>query len=315
AAMFSVVNAVLIRPLPYRDPDQVVRIYESQKDEPQSRDAIGGPTFTDWREQARTIDGFISYQLAGRDLQTVSGGDMERVAAVNTSANLFAVLGHAPLLGRGFTPGEDGEPVVVLSEGLWRRSFGADPGAVGRTVTLDAAPVRVIGVMPSDFAFPAGGVARDIWVPYTPAFAWTKSRSNHFISVVARLKPGVTVSQANAEMRQIAARLEAAYPEQGNRTALVLPYKEAVVGDFRRTLFVLLGAVGLVLLIACANVTSLLLARGAALRRDAGVRLALGATRGHLIRQRLLESGILALIGAAVGSALAFGALRLLVGA
>jgi len=180
---------------------------------------------------------------------------------------------------------------------------------------LDGTPARVVGVMPLDFAFPAGGMARDLWVPYTPNFAWTKSRSNHFISVVARLKPGVTVAQANTEMRGIAARLAAAYPEQANRTALVLPYKEAVVGDTRRTLFVLFGAVGLVLLIACANVTSLLLARGAALRRDAGVRLALGATRGHLIRQRLLESGLLALIGAAVGSALAFGALRLLVGA
>jgi len=315
AAIFSVVNAVLIRPLPYREPDRIVRIYESLKDKPTSRDAVGGPTFNDWREQATTIESFISYQLAGRDLQTQKGGEMERVAAVNTSPNLFTALGHAALLGRGFTPSEDGEPVVVLSEGLWRRSFGADPSIIGRTVMLDLAPFRVVGVMPSDFAFPAGGLARDLWVPYTPNFAWTKSRSNHFISVVARLKPGVTVMQANTEMRQIAAWLEAAYPEQGNRTALVLPYKEAIVGDVRRTLFVLLGAVGLVLLIACANVTSLLLARGAALRRDAGLRLALGATRGHLIRQRLLESSLLALIGATVGTALAFAALRLLVGA
>jgi putative ABC transport system permease protein len=315
AAIFSVVNAVLIRPLPYRDPDRVVRLYESLKDQPTSRDAVGGPTFTDWREQATTLEGFISYQLAGRDLQVVKGGDMERVSAVNTSANLFTVLGHATLLGRGFSASEDGEPVVVLSEGLWRRSFGADPSIIGKTVTLDQAAFRVIGVMPSDFAFPAGGAARDLWVPYTPNFAWTKSRSNHFISVVARLKPDVTVAQANTEMKQIAARLEASYPEQANRTALVLPYKDAVVGDVRRTLFVLLGAVGLVLLIACANVTSLLLARGAALRRIAGVKLALGATRWDLIRQRLLETGLLALIGAVLGSALAFGALRMLVGA
>src|SRR5262245_7078859 len=223
AAIFSVVNAVLIRPLPYREPERVVRIYESLKDQPTSRDAIGGPTFNDWREQATTIESFVSYQLAGRDLQTVKGGDIERVAAVNTSANLFTVLGHATLLGRGFATSEDGAPVVVLSEGLWRRSFGADASILGRTVMLDETPFRVVGVMPSDFAFPAGGTARDLWVPYTPNFAWTKSRSNHFISVVARLKPGITVAQANTEMREIAARLAAAYPEQANRTALVLP--------------------------------------------------------------------------------------------
>src|SRR5262249_3784122 len=153
------------------------------KNQPASRDALGGPTLVDWRQQARTIESFISYQAVGRDLQPVAGGDLERVAAVNTSANLFTVLGAAPLFGRGFTPDEDGAPVVVLSEGLWRRSFGADRAILGRTVLLDRTPFQVIGVMPSDFAFPAGGVARDLWVPYTPNFAWTKSRSNHFLSV------------------------------------------------------------------------------------------------------------------------------------
>jgi predicted permease len=314
AAIFSVVNAVLLRPLPYREPDRLVRVFETKKDDPTWTGSVAVPNLNDWREQSRTIEGFVAYEFSGRNLQR--GADVQRVSAVTVSANAFAILGHPPLLGRGFAPGEDAEgrnQVVVLSEGLWRREFGADPAVVGRAISLDGVPHEVVGVMPADFGFPAGAGSPELWVPYTPRRADLASRDNHFLSVIARLRPGVTLGQASAEMRRIAERLEGAYPrDMANRTVGLVPLPENAVGRARPALLVLFGAVTLVLLVACANVAALLLARAAARRQAAAVRLALGATRGRLVREQLVESTLLALVGAVLGTAVAWGALRAL---
>jgi predicted permease len=316
AAIFSVANALLLRPLPYAAPEQVVRLYESMKDEPGWHGSVSFPNLADWRAQATSIAGFVAFSRGGRNL--LSGGEAQRLSVVEVSANAFAVLRSPTLLGRGFLPGEDErgrERVAVLSEQAWRARFGGDPGAIGREIVLDGAPHRVLGVMPASFAFPAGSAAPDLWLPLVaPADART-ARGSHMLNVVARLAPGATLERARDEMRQIAARIEAAYPnEQANRTVAVVPYQEDVVGNVRPALLVLLGAVALLLLIACANVANLLLAFAAERRGETAVRLALGASRARLVRQYLWESMLLAVGGAFLGSALAWLGLRALTG-
>ena len=305
AALFSVLNAVLLRPLPFAEPDRLVRVYETLTGLGQGSVSI--PNFRDWAEQNTGFEQLAAYKIASRNLQ--STGDPERIRAVESTSNLFSLLGVHPLLGRTFIAGTD-EPgkakVAVVSEDLWRTRLGGDSSLVGGAIRLDGIPYIVIGVMPRSFDFPAGGDSTDVWVLSEPTEDMASSRDTRLLAVVGRLKPGTTREQAAAQLVTVAARIEKEHPdEQAGRSVLVQPLREALVGRVRPMLLILFGAVGLVLLVACANVANLLLARAAVRQREVAIRLTLGASRACLIRQFLLESLVLSLAGAALGLLLA----------
>ena len=303
-AIFSIVNAVLLRPLPYPNADRLVRVYEILKDDPRPG-SVSVMNWYDWRRQAASFAALGGYSASGGILG--GEGEPERVRVGYVSAEVLPMLGVRPARGRLFLKDEDVKGkhrVVVLSDALWRRRFGADSSIVGRSIPLEGTPYVVVGVMPPSFNFPAGPVPMDLWAPFVPPDQALDPRSRgwHWMSVVGLLKPGVTLTQADAEMKQIARRLELEYPgPQVNRSATTLTMHEALVGDVRPVLLVLLGAVFLVLLIACANVANLLLARNATRQKEIAVRIALGAGRGHIGRQLLAESLLLALGGALLG--------------
>jgi putative ABC transport system permease protein len=304
AAIFSVLNAVLLRPLPYPEPERVVRVWETMGTV--GLGSVSVPNFRDWTEQATGFEQLAAWQWGSANLQGT--GEPERIRSIQATSNLFSLLGVRPLLGRTFVPGQDGPgkaKVAVLAEALWRTRFGADPALVGRTIRLDGALYEVIGVMPAAFDFPPGGARNDAWLVYEPSP--TASRGAHFLAVVGRVKRGVSVAAATTQLEAVAARLEKAYPaEQGERGVKVRPLQDAVVGDVRPALLILFGAVALVLLIACANVANLLLARAAVRQREVAIRLALGAGRARLVRQFLVESLVLSSGGAVLGLLLAW---------
>jgi putative ABC transport system permease protein len=306
AAVFSVLDAVLLRPLPFAEPDRLVSIFEKLDDRGQG--SVSVPNFRDWAAQNTAFEQLTAYQIRSRNLQQGTG-DPNRIQAVEATPNLFSLLGSRPLLGRVFNPGTD-EPgkakVAVVSEELWRARFGSAPSLVGGMVRLDGVFYTVIGVMPASFRFPAGGSLADIWTLLEPSPEVASSRDQHFLAVVGRLKPGTTLDQATTQLVTVAARIEKEHPaEQTGRSVLLQPLRETVVGQVRPQLLVLFGAVGLVLLIACANVANLLLARAAVRQHEVAIRLAVGASRGQVIRQFLLESLVLSCIGAALGVLLA----------
>ena len=313
AVIFSVVNAVFLRPFPYTQPDRMVQLFENARDKPTQYGNSSFLNFTDWRAATHALSGLVA--TAGGGANLTMNGEAERIATVPTTANLFDVLGVRPALGRGFAPGEDERgraPVAVLSDGFWRRRFAGDRGIIGRVIDIDGAPTTVIGVMPPDFVFPAGSRSVDMWLPFTLPPVALQNRGARFVDVYGRLAPGVTIEQASAEMRQIAARLESQYPDDNaNRSVLVMPLRDAVAGSVREPLLIILGAVVVVLIVACANVASLLLARAATRQHDVAVRLALGAGRGRLARQLLTESVVLALAGALLGTLGAWIVLRI----
>jgi putative ABC transport system permease protein len=305
-AIFSVVNGVLLRPLPYPEPDRLLMIFESNPKAGWLKFSVAPPNFVDWRAQNELLENLAAviganYSLTGEDKP-------ERILGTRVSASLFKVLGVLPALGRGFTSEEDQHGrhrVAILSQGLWERRFGSKPGVVGKAITLDAESYTVVGVMPAGFQFPKRDT--EVWTPIAFTPDELSNRGGHTMNVIGRLKPNVTVEQAEAEMQTVARRLEAQYPESNKGWSVrFVPLLEETVGASQRTLLVLFGAVGMVLLIACANVANLMLARAAARQKEFAIRAALGAGRIRVIRHLLTESLILAACGGALGLALAY---------
>jgi putative ABC transport system permease protein len=307
AAVFSVVNSVLLRPLPYMDAEQLVVILHRAKN------PVAPANYLDWRRESRAFEDMGAAELWAPNL--TGRAEPEKLWALRMTPSMFPVLGVPPLLGRAFLPSE-GEPgsdhVIILSHRLWQRRFMGDASVIGRSVMLDGEPYTVVGVMPEDFRFaPFWATQTELWAPLALSQR-AANRGGSSLRVFARLAPGVPLGQAQAEMATIADRLDKEYPGT-NRDVTVLSLTEKVVGDVRPALLVLLVAVGFVLLIACANVAHLLLARAAARQRELAVRTALGASRSRIIRQLLTESSLLALTGGALGIALATTAVRVLV--
>jgi putative ABC transport system permease protein len=312
SAIFSVVNAVLLRPLQFEKPEQLVLVWEKRMALGRVRNPASPPDFNDWRAQNQVFEDMAAYVGGGFSL--TGGDEAERLQGANVSPSLFPVLRARPLVGRAFQDDEDkpgSDPVVILSYGLWQRRFGADPDIAGKTIRLDDKAYTVAGVMPAEFAFP--NKTAEVWVPLKLDQEELNNRGGHSLNVVARMKPGVTIEQARAEMDAIASRLEQQYPQVNTgHGANVFPLYEEVVSGVRPALIVLLGAVAFVLLIACANVANLLLARASSRQKEIAIRTALGARRGRIVRQLLTESVLLSLIGGLIGTLLALWGLDLL---
>ena len=315
-AIFSVVNAVLLQPLPYPNADRIMVLSESSG--PGQDFSVALPDYFDWRTDTKTFEHLACTHKESRNLSGIPGREAERVSCASVTKNFFNVIGLSPELGRTFSEDEDkvgAPPVVVISDRLWRRAFNRDPAVIGRSVNLHDASFTVIGVMPPQMTSPQD---TDAWFSLgrrSNNSAWMDRSHHPMMFVWGRLEPGVTVDQARSEMKTIAAQLEKAYPEtNAKETVVVTPLLENLVGKYRTNLGLLLGAVALVLLIACANLANLFAARGAARAREFAIRTAVGANRAQIVRQLLLESFVIALLGGALGFFVALWARDALIG-
>ena len=313
-AIFSVLNGVMLRPLDYADPGRLVVVWESNPTAGQPQSETSGATYLDWRARARAFASLGAFRNRGFTLRT--DGESEHIASVEASPALFRVLRVSPVLGRVFTDEEEQpghEKLAILSYGAWQRRFGGRPEVVGKTIELDGQSFEVVGVMPKTFQFPAGDRDVEVWSPLTLDLKSLLSRPHRMYRTIGRLAPGATMAQAQGEMDAIARDLAREHPDVNTGWGVrLVPAHDQVVGDIGGTLWILFGAVVLVLLIACANIANLLLARSARAAKDFSIRAALGAGRGVLVRRSLVESGVLAASGALVGLGLAWAGVRVL---
>jgi putative ABC transport system permease protein len=304
SAIFSLVSAVWLKPLPFADAERIVTLWIDLS-------AVGAPpdvnmaprVFADWQERSQSFESMSAIEPWSYNL-TGDGGEPERLAGVRVSPNLFETIGLAPILGRTFTADDDTEEPVVISEGFWLRRLGGDPAAVGRTIVLDGSPHLVVGVVPRDFRFPNGEV--DVFVPTVWAPEMLARATSYVWWSVAKLREGVTIAAAHAELRGVSAALERDFPGTGRGAAAsIVPLRDRLAIGLTPTLRALLGAVVLVLLIACANVANLMLARATTRQKELAIRKSLGAARGRVLRQLLTESALLASLGVVIGLGMA----------
>ena len=321
SSIFAVVNAVVLRPLPYPQSERLILVAQQKSGEAELL-SVSPPNYFDLTASARSLAAFVAYGSGTNTLQP-EGGTPERVRTTVVTAGFGATIGVAPVIGRLFNDADD-QPgaarVLVLSHRLWQRNFGSDPFVCGRVVSIDDAPATIVGVMPSEFSFP--GDVTDAWLPMrlsrttpaNPGVPPANYRQYRVLSVAARLKPGVSIAAARAELSGIGRALAADFPAANrNMTIVASPLKEATVGTVRRAMLLFLGAVVCLLLVACANVATLLAVRTASRQREIALCLALGSTRGNVVRQLLVESAVLAVSGGVAGIGAAFAFLRALI--
>ena len=325
-AVFSAMDAVVLQPLPFQSPGQLVRIYQNAVNDPNGRGYVTVVHYLTFRRESallQSVAAINTYDQSGGDIG--SGNDVRRIRTLQVSADYFETLRTPPALGRAFTRDEEngpnsdeglGSPNIILSHALWRDRFNRDPRVLGTTLVMSGVPFTVVGVMPAGFADPIAGPGIEAWIPLDVTTGNDLNNiNNHWLTLIGRVRPGVSIEQAHAELDGVTERLSAPYPPRhDDRTALV-PLKEDVVGQAAKSLGLMLGAVGLVLLLVCVNVANLQLVRASERAREFAVRAALGAGRSRLLKQLLAESLILASVGAALGlvvARLGMGALKAL---
>jgi len=322
SAVFTVMNALLLRPLPYKQAEQLVLLWQINGHNGDHEIKLSAPDYIDWKEQSSVFQEIAAFNANSGLGLNLSGADQSgtghptRISATSVTGNLFSVLGVTPALGRSFLPDEErpgSAPVCILSDGLWRRRFSSDPKILGKAITLNAEMWTVVGVMPAGFRFPQSVDLVDLWVPAMVGATARTKHAQHYLGVIARLKPGLSLDHAQAELDALARRMELQYPETNAGLGIrLVPLRTQITGNIRPALLVLFGATAFVLLIACTNLANLLLVRATLRQAEMSLRLALGASRARLVRQLLTESALLGLFGGILGLILAFAGTRLL---